>query len=123
MRIEIRGNVDLSPALAQYTERRLQSALGRLSTRVPMVLVRLMDVNGPKGGVDKRCQVTLAMPPVAPLTIEEEHADLYAAIDFAADRAARAVSRQMGRRRARRTLAAELRNAEKSGVFTRAFAS
>jgi ribosomal subunit interface protein len=120
MRIDIRGNVDLSPALAQYAERRLQSALGRFSRRLPVITVRLTDENGPRGGVDKRCHVALSMPPSTAMVIQESHVDLYAAIDYAADRAARAVTREMGRRRAKRTAAAERRNAEKTGAFTRA---
>jgi ribosomal subunit interface protein len=115
MRIEIRGNVVLSPALARYVERRFQAALGRFSSRLPWITVRLTDENGPKGGIDKGCHVTLTMPPAVAMRVEESHADLYAAIDFAADRSARAVTRQIGRRRARRTEAAERRHAERTG--------
>ena len=116
MQIEIRGNVNLSPALVQYVERRFRSALGRFRKRLPLVTVRLSDENGPKGGVDKRCQATLPMPPSTPVILEESHADLYTAIDYVADRAARAVTREIGRRRAKRTVAAELRLAEKTGL-------
>jgi ribosomal subunit interface protein len=123
MRIDIRGNVGLSPALRQYVERRLSVALGRISNRLPLVTVRLVDDNGPKGGVDKRCRLTMTMPPSTAMTVEESGADLYTAIDFAAGRAARAVTREMGRRRANRTLAAELRHAQRTGLFTRATAS
>ncbi len=93
MRIDVRGNVELSAALTQYTERRLQAALGRFSRRLPVITVRLIDENGPKGGVDKRCHVAVSMPPTSEMVIEEKHTDLYTAIDFAADRAARAVTR------------------------------
>jgi ribosomal subunit interface protein len=120
MRIDLRGNVDVSPALAQYTERRLQVALGRFSRRLPAITVRLTDENGPKGGVDKRCHLAVSMPPSGEMVIEESHVDLYTAIDYAADRAARAVTRALGRRRARRSMAAELRYAEKTGQYTRA---
>jgi ribosomal subunit interface protein len=120
MRIEIRGNVDLSSALWQYTERRLQAALGRFSRRLSVITVRLTDENGPRGGVDKRCHLALSMPPSTEMVIEESHVDLYTAIDYAADRAAKAVTRELGRRRSRRTMAAELRHAERTGQFTRA---
>jgi ribosomal subunit interface protein len=119
MRIEIRGNVDLTTALGQYVERRVQVALGRFTKRLPLITVRLMDDNGPKGGVDKRCQVLMTVPPSTALRVEESHADLYTAIDLATDRAVRAVIRELGRRRAKRTLAAQLRNAEKTGRSTR----
>ena len=38
---------------------RLQFVLRRLHSLVPLARVRLSDVNGPRGGVDKRCQVEL----------------------------------------------------------------
>lgn len=119
MRIEIRGNVELTSALEQYVERRFQGALGRFSPRLPLVTVRLMDENGRKGGVDKRCQVTVHMPPATSLAVDEKNVDLYSAIDASADRASRAVTRQLGKRRSRRTMAAELRLAEKTGISRR----
>jgi ribosomal subunit interface protein len=119
MRIDIRGNVGLSPALEHYVQRRLQTALGRFSRRLPSVTVRLIDENGPRGGVDKRCQLVLTMPPVTSMMVEDSHVDVYNAVDAVADRAVRAVTRELGRRRSRRTLAAELRLAEKTGAYSR----
>lgn len=43
----------------ELAQSRLKAALQRLSPRVPRVTVQLSDVNGPRGGVDKRCQLTL----------------------------------------------------------------
>jgi putative sigma-54 modulation protein len=115
MRIEVRGqNLDLSPALGAYVERRFLTALGRFGRRVPQVTVRLVDENGRKGGVDKHCRVEVLMPRSRGLLVDELQADMYAAIDFAADRAARAVAREIGRRRAKRTEAAEYRAEEKT---------
>jgi putative sigma-54 modulation protein len=119
MRIEVRGNVRLTNAIEQYVERRLQAALDRFSKRIPAVTVRLLDENGPKHGVDKRCHLTIAMPPATSLVVDEHEADLYRAIDLAADRASRLVTRELGRRRAKRTRAAEIRLAEKTGTNRR----
>jgi putative sigma-54 modulation protein len=117
MRIEVRGqNLDLTPALGTYVERRFQAALGRFGRRVPLVTIRLFDENGVKGGVDKHCRVEVNMPRSRGLMVDEQQADMYAAIDFAADRTARAVAREIGRRRAKRSEAAELRAAEKTGL-------
>ena len=41
----ITRNVDLTPALRQFVERRLGFALGRFAPRVGHLLVRLTDVN------------------------------------------------------------------------------
>jgi ribosomal subunit interface protein len=117
MRIDVRGqHVDLQPALGSYAERRLTTALDRFQGRIPTVTVRLTDENGPKRGVDKRCQVSVTVLRANPVLVEEHDADPYRAIDMAADRAARAVTRVLGRRRKPRTMAAECRATERTGV-------
>jgi ribosomal subunit interface protein len=116
MRIDVRGqHVDLQPALGVYAERRLLTALQRLKDRVPTVTIRLVDDNGPRHGADKRCQVAATVLRARPILVEEVDADPYRAIDLAADRVARAVTRALGRRRAPRTAAAEYRQAERLG--------
>ena len=45
--------------LRDLTERRVCFVLRRLSWLVPRAEVHLSDMNGPRGGVDKRCQVEL----------------------------------------------------------------
>jgi ribosomal subunit interface protein len=117
MRIDVRGqHVDLQPALGAYAERRLLTALKRFAARIPTVTVRLIDDNGPKKGIDKRCQVAVTLSRVQkPILIEEHDADPYKAIDAAADRVSRAVTRLLGRRRAGRAFAAERREGERTG--------
>ena len=123
MRIDVRGqNFDLTPALEAYVERRFLAALGRFGGRVPHLTIRLSDENALKGGVDKHCRVEVTMPRMRNLVVDEQQADLYAAIDFAADRTSRAVAREIGRRRAKRTAAAQERAAEKTGAGRRAAA-
>ena len=117
MHIDVRGHrVELQPALGQYAERRFLTALQRFKERVPSVTVRLIDDNGPKHGVDKRCQVAALVLRAKPVLIEESDQDPYRALDRAADRVARAVTRAIGRRRAARTVAAERRLVERTGV-------
>jgi hypothetical protein len=57
------------------------------------------DVNGPRGGIDKRCWIHLELGGKG-LTIEEVDADLYVAIDRASERAGRATERAIARLRA-----------------------
>ena len=60
MQVEIRGmGVTRSDALWAHVERRARFALGRFADRVVRVKIQLADVNGPRGGVDKRCRVRL----------------------------------------------------------------
>ncbi len=45
--------------LRDLTETRVRFVLRRLGWLVPRAEVQMSDVNGPRGGVDKRCQVEL----------------------------------------------------------------
>jgi len=92
--IQARG-FKLTEGLRVRVERRLRFALGSTVGRVRSIVVRLADENGPRGGTDKRCTIRAILPGAAPVIIEQQDADLYAAIDLAADRAGRAVSRRL----------------------------
>lgn len=104
MRIEVRGrNLEDTIDMRRHAERRLRFALGRFAGAVGRVTMRVEDVNGPRGGVDKRCRLVVALTPSGELMIEDEDADVRVLLDRAADRAARAVGRQLGRRRSQRS--------------------
>lgn len=96
--IQARG-FELTPALRQHAERRLRFALARAEESVRKVSVRLSDVNGPRGGQDKQCHLRVALNHLSDVLIEDIEADLYAAIDRAADRAGRTVARRLARSR------------------------
>lgn len=109
MTIDVRSRpFELTPALGGHVERRLRFALGRFSTRVETVRVRVEDANGPRGGIDKACRLRVRLRGAAPVRVEETDADVYVAIDRAALRLARGVARELDRRRTgqRRLLAA-----------------
>ena len=86
-------------ALRNHVTRRLQHALGCCSDRITRTTVRLLDVNGPRGGVDKRCQIQVRLASLADVVIEDTEADLYVAIDRAAERAGRTAVRHLARQR------------------------
>ena len=52
-------------------ERRLDFALGRFGGRISQVTVGLEDLNGPRGGADKRCRLAVRLVPSGKVTIEE----------------------------------------------------
>ena len=94
MRIQVRAVTDAGLALHEAAQRRLRFALGRFDRRIDGVRVRFHDVNGPRGGVDQECQVTVRLGrPAELIVVEERDADPHAALARAADRAARAVGR------------------------------
>lgn len=91
MRISIRTS---DASLADLIRRRFAFALGRFDGRVRSVTVRLTDVNGPRGGVDKQCRVTAHLRGGArAIVLEDIDADAAVAVDRVADRTARAVAR------------------------------
>ena len=70
MQINVQAlNFDLTPALRQHTERRLHFALGRANGQISRLTVRLSDLNGLRGGEDKRCllRITLTGAPTLPI--------------------------------------------------------
>ena len=79
--------------------------LRRIQWLVPRATVRLSDVNGPRGGVDKRCQVELDTDGNGKVVITAVARDWRSAIDNALARAARVLLRlwQRGRQPARTT--------------------
>lgn len=89
----------MTDALRAYTEQRLACALGWSGPHMRKLAVWLSDINGPRGGVDKRCKIQVQLGGGRDVIIEDTEADLYAAIDRAAERADRAVVRQLERQR------------------------
>lgn len=89
----------LMDALRSHAERRLRYALSSLGEPIQRVVVRLSDINGPRGGVDKRCRLQLVLAGLPDLVIEDTEADMYVAIDRASDRAGRTLARTMDRRK------------------------
>ncbi len=86
-------------ALRAHVERRLHFALGRFGGRVRQATVRLSDLNGPRGGLDKVCRIAVRLPAVRDLVVDDADGDLYVAIDRAADRVGRSVGRRLARGR------------------------
>ena len=83
------------PEAAQLRElavRRLQFVLRRLHRLVPRARVRLSDVNGPRGGLDKRCQVELNTEGAGTVLITAQAGDWRSALDSAMARAARSLA-------------------------------
>jgi hypothetical protein len=77
----------------EFAERRLRFALSRFSSRIELVSAVVMDLNGPRGGVDKFCRITVRMRRLANVQVSSQAAELEACLARAADRAGRAVAR------------------------------
>jgi len=75
--------------LRDLTERRVRFVLRRLGWLVPRAEVQMSDVNGPRGGVDKRCQVELRTDGAGSVVVASVAHDWRMALDNALARAAR----------------------------------
>lgn len=98
MRIEVRhSNIPISEALEAYIQRKLGRALMRFQERVADVAVRLVDENGPRGGVDLRCRVVVGLVGGRQIVVQGVAEDAYAAVTRAAVRLNGQVKRAVGR--------------------------
>jgi hypothetical protein len=92
MKIDIRAlNERIQNSHREYIERRLCYALGRFGDRIQRVMVRLEDMNGPRGGLDKRCHMEARLPNRIVLVVDVRDVELEPAVSRAAERLARRV--------------------------------
>jgi hypothetical protein len=83
--------------LRDLTERRVRFVLRRLGWLVPRAEVHLTDVNGPRGGIDKRCQIELKTEGAGSVVVASMASDWRTALDNALARAARYLMRNWRR--------------------------
>ncbi|WCM87028.1 HPF/RaiA family ribosome-associated protein [Acidovorax sp. NCPPB 3576] len=88
--------------MRETVDRRVRFFLRRLSAHVPRADIQLIDVNGPRGGVDKRCQIELRTDGAGPVVVSSVARDWRTALDGALARAARHVLRVWRRANAAR---------------------
>ncbi len=91
--------VDLARETQERIERSIAFALDRFGRRIRRVTVGLTDLNGPRGGVDKRCRVEVALEPSGLVLVHEDSQDLVTAVDLAAGRISATVARKLERER------------------------
>lgn len=109
MRIVFRSQgVEIDAQLRREIERRLEFALDRHRDRLSAVGVFVADANGPRGGVDKLCQVSATLKGRPPLTALDQSDDLVAGCGRAGKRLALRIREQL---RPRRTAGSRLRRA------------
>lgn len=78
----------------------LGSKLGKFATSIERVSVRVEDVNGPRGGVDKSCRIKVVLSGLPSTVFESQAVSLDDAVNGALAGAERTVRRSVQRRRA-----------------------
>lgn len=100
MQIDIQSRrIPLTEALRAHVRRRILFAVGRFGDRIRHITVQLSDVNGPRGGVDKRCQLRLRVEGLPDIVVDDTELTMQAAVSRAAARAGRALGRYAARAR------------------------
>lgn len=99
--LDVRAHgLSLTDALKEYASGHLVAKLVKHARQIQSVMIRLVDVNGTKGGEDKTCEVEVFVRAQEPIVVSATNHDLRAAIDEAADRVQVALGRELERARA-----------------------
>jgi len=96
------GQVETTEALRRHAERKLSVALRPFRAQIRHIALRLVDVNGPRRGVDSRCSISADLINGQRLFVDAMAAWPVAAISRAATRLGDAMRRVHRRRAAHR---------------------
>lgn len=101
MKLTIRSRqLQLPTATQQEIWRRVYRVFGRVSPWIREVDLTLSDINGPRGGADKRCRLQIRGRGMAEVVVEHVGVEALAAVALAAERAEQVILRRLSRRRA-----------------------
>lgn len=87
--------VESAEAPQAEVERYVRSALDRFEPRITRVTVSMLDVNGPRGGVDKVCTVTAALSNGGRIQVQDRNRSAIAAVYNAAHRLAKRIAARL----------------------------
>lgn len=79
--------------------RLLRFSLSRFGGVVSHVKTTFLDVNGPKGGIDKRCRITVKMKTSGLLVAQSDGVDYLEALSVCLDKITRVIRREIDKRR------------------------
>ena len=99
MNLTIRHDgIEMTEAIDHHVRDRLTAALDQHTSHVRAVAITVRDENGPRGGVDKSCQVKVDLDiQHEPVFVKKLHEDIYLAVTEAADAVKRTVGRLVGK--------------------------
>jgi putative sigma-54 modulation protein len=105
MKVQVRfRGIEASRVLAAHVTGKVHQHLSRFGRQVRDVVVRLSDLNGPRGGRDKLCQIDAKGKGIGLLHLSEIQDDFYAGVDIALSRLGQAIGRNIERAREHKTI-------------------
>jgi len=93
------GAFSREDGLRDHAEHRVQRALARFGHAIRRANVHVFDVNGPRGGVDKRVRLTVTSDRFGSVHVHEDGADVRATLDTGLKRLTHTVARTLERTR------------------------
>mgnify|MGYP002624776416 CR=1 FL=1 len=90
------------PRLRGFVETRWRSAVSRVGDQIRSASIHLTDVNGPRGGMCKRCRIVLHSTSVGPIVVQETQCTFPRAITRAITRIAHSLKRELAKKRRRK---------------------
>ena len=98
MQIDIQSRgFSLTNSLMDYAQQRVKLSMAYCCSHVSRIVIRLSDINGPRGGPDKRCNIQVVLEGMPDVVVHNTEINLYDAIDRAVDRTRRAVVKKVDR--------------------------
>ena len=79
--------------------RRVRLALGRFTASIQSITIRITDTNGPKGGEDIRCIVSVKLASAGAVVVQGDGKKVLSVLSHCLARVERAISRNLDRRR------------------------
>jgi putative sigma-54 modulation protein len=92
-------DMDIGQSMHEHISDYIDTALSRFANRINRVTIWLVGINGMRGGIDKQCRIAVQLSKGKTIRTGHTNTNMVAAIYFAVDRAAHAISRELKRRR------------------------
>jgi hypothetical protein len=87
--------VEIDSTIDAHIRSRIHFALSRFSGRVKHVSVFLSDQDGPRGERSRICSILVFLHGLPTVAIEQSDFDIFASVEYAAERAGRTVARRL----------------------------
>ena len=100
MKIDITiQQVKLEKKVSDRVLRRVQFALSKFGHSIRRVRVHFSDLNGPKGGNDKKCSIKVKLITTGEIVVQGVGKDIVTALSHSVERVERAIKRELEKRR------------------------